>query len=205
MGVKMETPGSGRVPLDRFYAGGVDDDTWQFLESVPYLEQLGALDNSDPQHMSVIISNYVNSPTNCVASSKFYSVCCVDECDSLLSTLEGRIAAPEASPSLIAQLIAGLPSDTVLAPRTLPASLVQRLNEIASHHGGKVPLHGRLFAQWMHHAYPRERAYPHLSGTTNPVSAEEYMERTGEEISASTEAIQDVISKMSLAEQPGTD
>merc|ERR1711957_460218 len=97
MGVKMETPGSGRVPLDRFYAGGVDDASWQFLESVPYLEQLGALDNADPQHMSVIISNYVNSPTNCVASSKFYSVCCVDECDSLLSTLEGRIAAPEAS------------------------------------------------------------------------------------------------------------
>jgi len=203
--VKMETPGSGRVPLDRFYAGGVDDTNWQFLESVPYLEQLGALDNADPQHMSVIISNYVNSPTNCVASSRFYSVCCVDECDSLLSTLEGRIAAPDASPSLIAQLIAGLPSDTVSAPRTLPASLVQRLNEIASHHGGKVPLHGRLFAQWMHHAYPRECVYPHLSGTTNPVTAEAYMDQTGNEIFITKKEVQDVISKVSSQEQPEAD
>ena len=131
--------------LDRSYAGGVDNANWQFLKSRPYLEQLGALDNADPQHMSVIISNYVNSPSNCVASSKFYSVCWVEKCGSLISTLEGRIAAPKASPSLLAQLIAGLPSDTVSAPRTLPDSLVQRLNEIASHHGEEVPLHGRLF------------------------------------------------------------
>merc|ERR1719401_3031441 len=32
--------------------------------------------------------------------------------------------------------------------------LVARLEQIAAHHGGLVPLHGRLFAQWMHHAYP---------------------------------------------------
>jgi hypothetical protein len=145
--VKMETPSSGRFPLDRSYAGGVDNANWQFLKSRPYLEQLGALDNADPQHMRVIFSNYVNSPSNCVASSKFYSVCWVEECGSLISTLEGRIAAPKASPSLLAQLIAGLPSDTVSAPRTLPDSLAQRLNETASHHGEKVPLHGRLFAQ----------------------------------------------------------
>ena len=153
--------------------------TGRFWKSRPYWEQLGALNNADPQHMRVIFSNYVNSPSNCVASSKFYSVCWVEECGSLISTLEGRIAAPKASPSLLAQLIAGLPSDTVSAPRTLPDSLAQRLNETASHHGEKVPLHGRLFAQWMHHAYPRECAYPHLSGTTNPVTNEAYMDQTG--------------------------
>ena len=63
----METPGPGRIPLDKSYAGGIDDASWQFLESVHFLEQLGALDSADPQHMSVIISNHVNSPSSCVA------------------------------------------------------------------------------------------------------------------------------------------
>ena len=143
--VKRKTPDSSRTPPGRFYAGGTVDANWQFLKSGPYLEQLGALDNADPQHMRVILSNYVNSPSNCVASSKFYSVCWVEKCGSLISTFEGRIAAPKASPSLLAQLIAGLPSDTVSAPRTLPDSLAQRFSETASHHGEKVPLHGRLF------------------------------------------------------------
>merc|ERR1719428_1419800 len=141
----MELAGSGRVPLDRFYAGGVDDANWQFLESMPYLEQLGALDTSNPDRLSVIIPNYLNSPTNCVASSKFYSVCCVDECDALLSTLEARIGSWQSTPQLISQLVSGLASDTVTAPRNLPETLVRRLSDIASHHDGLVPLHGRLF------------------------------------------------------------
>merc|ERR1719343_1639826 len=28
--------------------------------------------------------------------------------------------------------------------------------QIGKRHAGKVPPHGRLFAQWLHHAYPRE-------------------------------------------------
>merc|ERR1719384_1041018 len=37
---------------------------------------------------------------------------------------------------------------------------MSRLGEIAEHHDGYVHLHGRLFAQWMHHAYPRECHFP---------------------------------------------
>merc|ERR1719379_1625969 len=162
----MEKPGTGRVPLDRFYEDALSNVSWQFMESVPYLRQLGALDESDPERMSVIIPNYVNAESNCVASSKFYSVCCMDECEALLGALERHIGAPEATPAIIAQLVSGLSSDTVHVPRQLSASLKDRLSEIASHHGGRVPLHGRLFAQWLHHAYPRECPYPHLSGTT---------------------------------------
>lgn len=47
-------------------------------------------------------------------------------------------------------------SDTVAAPRELSEGLRVRLQEVAALHGGKVPIHGRLFAQWMHHAFPRE-------------------------------------------------
>merc|ERR1719428_1989877 len=31
----------------------------------------------------------------------------------------------------------------------------------------------------MHHAYPRECPYPHLSGTTSPVTAEKFQDRNG--------------------------
>merc|ERR1719221_1599115 len=102
--VKLETPGTGRVRLDTFYKSALDGN-WQFSESVAYLRQLGALDESEPQRPSIIIPNYVNAPSNCVASSKFYSVCCIDECESLVNHLETHVAAPEASPQRIADLV----------------------------------------------------------------------------------------------------
>ena len=96
------------------------------------MEQLGALDNANPQHMSGIILIYVNSPSNCVALSKFYSAFGVDECDSFLSTLEWRIVAPEGSPPWIARLIDWRPFDTVSALWTLPASVAKRINEVVA-------------------------------------------------------------------------
>jgi hypothetical protein len=171
----LETPGSGRVRLDNFYRSRLDNKSWNFVESVPYLRQLGALDESDPKQASVIITNYLTSPSNCVSSSKFYSVCCIDQCEQLLSVLEQRIADPYATPAQVVGLISTLPSDTVQAPRILSGALTQRLEEIAKLHDGRIPLHGRLFAQWMHHAYPHECPFPHVSGTTNPLTPEKFM------------------------------
>merc|ERR1719401_2807373 len=111
----IERPGSGRVPLASFYGSALNNGSWQFMESVPYLRQLGALDDSDPSRMSVIIPNYINSPSNCVASSKFYSVCCIDECEALLGSLETHIAAPQASAARIIELVSDLSSPTVQA------------------------------------------------------------------------------------------
>merc|ERR1740138_312887 len=153
--LKMEEPGTGRVPLADFYKPAVDGH-WQFQESVLYLRQLGALDESDPQRPRVIIANYVSSPSNCIASSSFYSVCCMDECEGLLGHLEREIAAPEATSVPIATVVSHLSSSSVVAPRKLSQTLMDRLIEIGVAHGGNVQLHGRLFAQWMHHAFPRE-------------------------------------------------
>jgi len=167
--MKVESPGTGRVPLEDFYQ---ESDEFDFTESIPYLRVLGALDESDPERLGVIIPNYVNSLANCVSSVKFYSLCCLSECEGLLGTLETSLAAPDATPARIMELVSKLPSDTVAAPRILPAALVGRLEEIASLHGGRVPLHGRLFSQWLHHAYPRECPYPHMSGTTTALVSE---------------------------------
>jgi len=78
-------------------------------------------------------------------------------------------------------------SNTVPGNRTLPASLMRRLEEVADGNDGRVPLHGRLFAQWMHHAYPRECPFPHISGTTSPVRVEDWAAEEGNEVVASHE------------------
>lgn len=179
--VNLEYKGSGRVRIADFYKGALEGESWQFSESVDYLRQLGVLDESDPHDPRVIITNYVGSHSNCVVSSNFYSVCCMDECEALLSHVEQHVAGPEATPENVAELVGALSSATVTAPRELPASLLERLHGIAKGHGGRVPLHGRLFSQWLHHAFPRECPYPYVSGTTNPRSQEEWMQELGEE------------------------
>lgn len=193
--VAMEEAGTGRVRLSDFWRPALNDPngSWQFGESLSYLRQLGVLDESDAKNPRVLIANYISSPSNCIASSSFYSVCCMDECEGLLGHLETRIAAPEATPEHIAMLVTDLSSSSIAAPRQLSQGLLQRLNEIAEVHSGSVQLHGRLFAQWMHHAFPRECPYPHLSGTTNPQTPDEWLENTGEEMAATEEEMQDIM------------
>merc|ERR1719476_620012 len=65
-------------------------------------------------------------------------------------------------------MISMIPSATMPANRTLSAWLQHRLDEVGKYHGGLVPLHGRLFQQWLHYAYPRECNFPHISGTIDP-------------------------------------
>merc|ERR1719326_1090410 len=184
--VNMEYRGTGRVKLSDFYkpALGGADGAWQFQESAGYLRQLGTLDESDPAQPSVMIANYLNSQSNCIAASGFYSVCCKDECENLLGHLEQKIGASEAKPATIAALVSQLPSSTLAAPHQVSKSLLQRLDDIAGTHGGNVPLHGRLFAQWMHHIYPRECSYPHISGTTTAVTASRWTDESGVESTA---------------------
>lgn len=187
--VKMDSSGTGRVKLSDFYRPALGGN-WQFQESVPYLRDVGALDESDTNSKSVIIVNYLHSHANCIASSGYYSVCCKDECESLLGHLEEKIAAPEATPATIATIVESLPSATVDRSRKLSPQLLNRLHEIAALHDGHVPLHARLFAQWMHHAYPRECPYPHVSGTTIQQSMDDWASETGLESVASDEEMQ---------------
>merc|ERR550525_2295854 len=164
------TNGSGRVRIADFYGSALSDGNWQFVETTEYLEQLGVLDTHDPNIPRVVIPNYINSPSNCLAGSKYYSVCCINECEDLVDNLEHRFQTPAVAPKDVIAAVSSLSSSTVPAGRELHPILVARLLEISRHHSGRVPLHGRLFAQWMHHAYPRECPYPHLSGTVRSQS-----------------------------------
>jgi len=166
----VEQPGTGRILLSDFY----NEHSLQFHESVEYLRNQGALEN-ETGTPHVIIANYITGPSRCMPFSSYYSICCPDECEGLLASLEHAIGHPEATAADIAALVSALPSDTVDAPRNLSAPLIGRLDDIARHHNGLVPLHGRLFMQWMHHAYPRECPYPHSAGTTSPVTQDEWL------------------------------
>jgi hypothetical protein len=188
--------GAGRVRISDFYGKALNDGKWQFSETIDYLRQLGALDESDSSNTRVIIPNYISGPSNCVASSAYYSVCCIDECEGILGQIEQNIAAPEALPSTITRLVAMIPSATMPSNRSLSPWLHNRLDEVAKHHGGMVPLHGRLFAQWLHYAYPRECQFPHISGTFNPQRPEDILadsNSTEGEISASEAEMKRVV------------
>eukprot|EP00928_Gymnodinium_smaydae_P038582 TRINITY_DN2658_c0_g1_i1.p1 TRINITY_DN2658_c0_g1~~TRINITY_DN2658_c0_g1_i1.p1 ORF type:complete len:575 (+),score=117.36 TRINITY_DN2658_c0_g1_i1:83-1726(+) len=185
--MQLETPGTGRVPLKSFWYGYVEDRLWPFRETLPLLEQLGALDGEAP-YQSVMIPNYLYSASNCLAGSKYYDVCCINECESLLGEIESLVDAPTAPPSRLAQIVAKLPSSTVEAPGVLPSTLVERLNGIAAQHGGVVPLHGRLFQQFLAHAYPRECPFPRLS-ISKPHESDNWIKRFDGESEISVDMI----------------
>eukprot|EP00421_Protoceratium_reticulatum_P010516 CAMPEP_0168399354 /NCGR_PEP_ID=MMETSP0228-20121227/22044_1 /TAXON_ID=133427 /ORGANISM="Protoceratium reticulatum, Strain CCCM 535 (=CCMP 1889)" /LENGTH=435 /DNA_ID=CAMNT_0008412871 /DNA_START=61 /DNA_END=1365 /DNA_ORIENTATION=- len=160
--VAMEGGKPGRVRLSTFYKKALYSH-WKFRETPEYLRVLGALDESDPRQPQVIISNYAMSRSNCLRASGLYVICCRNACEDIMGNLEGRLGAPSAEPPRIAELVEQLMSETARAPGNLSAQLLERLDQVAAANGGRVPLHGRLFAQWMHHAFPRDCPYPHES------------------------------------------
>jgi hypothetical protein len=153
----LDPDGSGHVPLKIFYSQPQTAD-YQFTESVEYLRTVGALDESTG---SVRIANYMVGPSNCIARSTYYSVCCLSDCEGMMNELEGKIQASAAAPEHLLAVVSNL--STSSAEMRLPeAAAASRLQEIASHSGGQVPLHGRLFAEFLHRAFPTECPYPHV-------------------------------------------
>merc|ERR1719487_3214125 len=97
----------------------------------------------------------------------------------IVAEVERGVAAPTGGPPDIARIVSQISSDTVEAPRNLTSELMSKLESVANRHGGRVPLHGRLFAQWMHRAFPNECPHPHLSGTTAPKTTEAFKKSGG--------------------------
>merc|ERR1719223_1582989 len=181
--VELEEGKSGRVKLVDFYNAALHKGRYQFTETITYLRQLGTLDESDETNPRVIIPNYLLGRSNCVARTSYYSVCCLDDCELLFSALERSLArASSTSPEIVKAV-----QDVSFASRFsethaggLSKLLRRRLDEVAAHHEGLIPLHGRLFAQWMHLAFPQECPYPHKAGTVYYSSMEQWEKETGQ-------------------------
>lgn len=173
--MSMDVHATGRVKLSEFYAKG-----WQFREASEYLRQLGALDESSPsQGPQVIIPNYLTGMANCLTSTPYYSICCLNECDNVFQHLEGSISSSRASTADIISALESMPDTISLEAVKVSESLRSRLEEVAAVHNGKIPLHGRLFAQWLHFAFPRDCPFPHLAGTVNPQTPMKYDQALG--------------------------
>jgi len=169
--VKMQIGDSGRLLVSDFY-GNRD---LQLHESFKYLKNLGVVEESETYSTRLVISNYISSKSRCLPFSGYYAVCCPDECHRLLGRFEREFTAPVATPEMIIDVVSRTVSSSMMSPSNVSATLFARLTKIASTHGGKVPLHGRLFKQWMHYVYPLECSFPHITGTVNAVNQDEWL------------------------------
>lgn len=165
-------PGSGRVRIGDFY---VRSEVNYFRESSDYLRDAGVLDESDPKDPKVIIPNYLRSSSNCITPSGFYEICCFDECEGLMDKIEAKLEAPMGTTDAIISIVTSMQSVSKPSSTTLPTELINLLHKVAAHHGGMVPIHGRLFMQWMHQVFPRECSHPSslLSNSTYTADASE--------------------------------
>eukprot|EP00746_Dinoflagellata_sp_MGD_P065583 gnl/MRDRNA2_/MRDRNA2_27312_c0_seq1.p1 gnl/MRDRNA2_/MRDRNA2_27312_c0~~gnl/MRDRNA2_/MRDRNA2_27312_c0_seq1.p1 ORF type:complete len:802 (-),score=146.93 gnl/MRDRNA2_/MRDRNA2_27312_c0_seq1:43-2448(-) len=164
-----DTHMTGRLQLGPFYRA-LDSGNWKFYETPEYLRHLGCLDESSKEvGPQVIIANYINANSNCLLAATHYSVCCMNECEGILRHFENRLQAPSASVSGIMQAASGMLETTSVMGKISNNTdhLRLHLEEIARIHGGWVPLHGRLFSQWLHFAFPHECPYPHTEAAIN--------------------------------------
>lgn len=172
----MDPRREGRVPLAQFYGTGLDAE-WRFGESESYLRELGALDETSSRGKQVIIPNYIQAASNCIVATPHYMVCCHNDCNPIIQHIETAVESPSAEPDQLFALVNNMTSATSIDDEVaikIDSTLKAQLESIASSHGGKVPLHGRLFLQWLHYIFPRECPFPHKSGTVASVAPLEY-------------------------------
>merc|ERR1719183_83033 len=110
--VELDPEGLGQVPLGLFYAQPAGA-SYHFSESADYLRSIGALDetSSTPK---VFIANYIMGPSNCIASGAYYSVCCLNNCDSIMDEIEHKVLAPTASPERLLGIVKNITSAQTL-------------------------------------------------------------------------------------------
>eukprot|EP00933_Yihiella_yeosuensis_P040077 TRINITY_DN3429_c0_g1_i5.p1 TRINITY_DN3429_c0_g1~~TRINITY_DN3429_c0_g1_i5.p1 ORF type:complete len:582 (-),score=97.49 TRINITY_DN3429_c0_g1_i5:196-1686(-) len=156
---------AGRLRLGDFYAASDLESGFEFGESAKWLRTIGSLDETDPEDPKVMVANYVQGPSNCMTSSDYYSVCCHNPCDIPLTVFEQAVNGSHATPVQLeeillknAQIKEGFRINNFKFTR---ANLeLDKLQKIADVNGGVVPLHGRLFHQYLHHLFPTYCTFP---------------------------------------------
>jgi hypothetical protein len=167
--LELDKTRTGRVRLTHFYGSNKGSD-WRFAESEAYLRELGALDETSSwRGNQVIVPNYIQAASNCIVTRDHYLVCCRVECEDIMAFLEQSVKSPVSSPEQVLLLVSHV-TDGDDNAANVDRSLQEQLQSIANMHGGQVPLHGRLFAQWLHYVFPRECAFPHVSGAVSSLT-----------------------------------
>jgi len=128
-----------------------------FRESDKYLHELGALDETDPQSPRLLIPNVILGPSNCDATTSFYDLCCPNECEVDMEHLERALAANQTTDH-VSSIVEDMQRRHRVAE--VSAAMKDQLKDLAQAHGGKVPIHGRSFAEWLHKMLPTECPRP---------------------------------------------
>ncbi len=85
-----ESAKPGRIRLVDFYKLGLKG-AWEFNEKIDFLRDIGTLDESELSAPLVILPNYVQARTNCLAVSYVYTLCCPYECEGVMQQLKHEI------------------------------------------------------------------------------------------------------------------
>jgi hypothetical protein len=140
-----------------------------------------------------MIPNYVQSMSNCIDVSSFYSICCYRECEGLLGSIEREIREPMATPAQLLEVVQRLIDEREDEPRNLTLQLTSQLEAVAEMHEGKVPIHGRLFQQWLHYAFPYECPYPAKRDTVDAVVISEWVNKTNSPALYTKKQVQEIV------------
>mmetsp|Transcript_47838 Transcript_47838/g.86251 ORF Transcript_47838/g.86251 Transcript_47838/m.86251 type:complete len:531 (+) Transcript_47838:96-1688(+) len=167
---EMDHKGTGRVSLADFH-GAPTHLHFTFAEKEDYLRKAGILAEDDMKKPEVLIANYLLGPSNCIASSEYFSVCCLNECEAIVTEIEKHLQAPAATLEQIMEAV-----KEVRAARQkqdagnteISEVLVQALSVLADTDGAVV-LHAPAYRQWLHQVFPAE--CPKL--TSREIAAEE--------------------------------
>lgn len=171
--IAMDKKGTGRIKLADFYGTGLDAE-WRFGESEQYLREMGVLDESNMWYgKQVLIANYLQGSSNCIVTTSHYMVCCSNPCEGILSDIESEVGSSVANPEQVFEIIGNMTTEDD-DPIQISAALRDQLKRVAEQQGGKVALHGRLFAQWLHYIFPHDCLFPHKAGSVSMASPLEF-------------------------------
>merc|ERR1719181_1716343 len=151
----LDTAANGTVPLEMFHQQDRHPVYgYKFTESADYLKSIGALDDKTGQKPFVLIPNYVLGPSNCIASSEFLSVCCINTCETLADEIWKKVEAPTVDPDVLTSARADLSTPLARRPRDGAAHFAAELRTIANKRHLRVELASPEFRNWLHYAFP---------------------------------------------------
>eukprot|EP00927_Polykrikos_kofoidii_P064991 TRINITY_DN60792_c0_g1_i1.p1 TRINITY_DN60792_c0_g1~~TRINITY_DN60792_c0_g1_i1.p1 ORF type:complete len:551 (+),score=99.22 TRINITY_DN60792_c0_g1_i1:98-1654(+) len=167
--VELARDAEGLVPYEAFHAEPAHA-SFQFSETPAYLQRIGALyepwgkqnltEDQGSTDAQVLVANYLLGSSNCIAPSEYHSVCCLNECEVTMRSIEASARAPSLLPDDMQTVMEQVTLDSTLGPRPLRSSLVDELRSIAHRHEGAVPLHGPDFRLFLHEAFPNDCPLP---------------------------------------------
>merc|ERR1719188_889109 len=167
--VAMDVRRTGRVPIAKFYHSGER----RFAESEAYLREQGSLDETSRWvGQQVLVANYLQAASNAVILTPHYCIICRNDCQAIMGEVEMELQGPEATPARILEVVGNMTED--FEAMGVAAAMANQLEKIAEQRSGLVPIHGRLFAQWLHYVFPRECPYPHKHGASKMTKPREF-------------------------------